>query len=144
MKAVSILGSMIATAAALAAGSFAHAAEPDSNSAAQVRIGVTGQVPVLCRVTVDAALVPQVAGRVSLGTMEEFCNNPTGYRVVVSYPPLAAPAKLIVDGQEVPLGASGFAVVSESVRAAIVERNLQLELAEAAKPAQLSFRIEPR
>lgn len=143
MKVTRVLSSIVAMAT-LAATGYAHAAEPDSNSTGQVRIGVTGQVPVLCRVSVDAAMVPQAAGRVSLGTMQEFCNNPTGYRVVVSHPPLTAPAKLIVDGQEVLLGASGVAIVSESARAGIVARNLQLDLAEAAQPAQLSFRIEPR
>lgn len=143
MMAKRVLSSIVALAALAAAGS-AQAAEPDSNAAGQVRIGITGQVPVLCRVSVDAAMVPQIAGRVSLGTMEEFCNNPTGYRVVVSYPQLAAPAKLIVDGREILLGTSGFAVVAESDRAGIVERDLQLELTGPNEPAQLSFRIEPR
>ena len=143
MKVTRVLSSIVVMATLAAAG-YAHAAEPDSNSTGQVRIGVTGQVPVLCRVSVDAAMVPQAAGRVSLGTMQEFCNNPTGYRVVVSYPQLAAPAKLIVDGREILLGASGFAVVAESVRAGIVERDLQLELTGPNEPAQLSFRIELR
>ena len=143
MKVMPVLSSIVAMAALARAGS-AQAPAPDSNATGQVRIGITWQVPVLCRVSVDAAMVPQIAGRVSLGTMEEFCNNPTGYRVVVSYPQLAAPAKLIVDGREILLGTSGFAVVAESDRAGIVERDLQLELTGPNEPGQLSFRIEPR
>lgn len=121
------------------AGVPAIASEP----AGQHRIGVSGQVPVLCRVSIDAALVPAGPGRVSLGTMKEFCNNPHGYQVVLEYAPMAGDAVLIVDGRRIVLDSSGFAIVARSPGAAVVERKVELQLSQAGAPPALTFRIEP-
>lgn len=143
MRALSIARLLIA-AAVLGISGVAAAAEPERNSAVQFQIGITGQVPVLCRVSLEATSVPQTAGRVSLGTMKEFCNNPTGYRVVMEYPQLGGPAEIIVDGQAIPLGSGGFAVVSQSPVASMAQHHVELELTGGGPIGQIAFRIEPR
>ncbi len=112
--------------------------------AQQFTIGVVGYVPVICRANVDANLVAPVAGTVSLGTLKEFCNSPSGYRVVADYSPALAGSKLLIDGVKTPLGKSGSVVVSQSNRADIVARTVELELAKDGQTGSLSFRIEPR
>ena len=128
--------------AALAAA-FVAAPAIASEPAAQYRIGISAEVPVLCRVSVDAALVPDGAGRVSLGTMKEFCNNPHGYQVVMEYAPIAGDAALIVDGRTIPLGKSGRVVVARSPGAAVIERKVELQLSQEGVAPALAFRIEP-
>jgi hypothetical protein len=123
------------------AGAFAPSVEVGS---AQFTIGVVGYVPVICRASVEAGSVAPVAGTTSLGLLKEFCNSPTGYRVVANYSPALAQAKLIVDGVSVPLSDSGSTVVSQSESAAIADRELALELPSDGQTGNISFRIEPR
>lgn len=111
----------------------------------QYAIEIVGFVPVICRAKVDTALVAPTAGSVSLGTLKEFCNSPAGYRVVADYSPALADAKLVVDGKSIPLAQGGGSViVSESDRAAVNARALELELPKDGQVGSLSFRIEPR
>jgi hypothetical protein len=110
----------------------------------QYTIAVVGYVPVICRANVEASLITPQAGTVSLGTLKEFCNSPSGYRVVANYSAALAKAKLVVDGREVELGEGGSIVVSESDHAAIANRALELVLPEDGQTGSLSFRIEPR
>ena len=60
---------------ALGASLFALAAAPAT--AADYRIGISGDVPVVCRVTVETNAAPEG----TLGRMQEFCNNGRGYKV---------------------------------------------------------------
>jgi hypothetical protein len=110
----------------------------------QYTISVVGFVPVICRANVETAIVAPKAGAVSLGTLKEFCNSPSGYRVVADYSPALADAKLVVDGKKIALGTGGSVVVSESDRAAINDRSLELQLPKDGQAGSLSFRIEPR
>jgi hypothetical protein len=110
----------------------------------QYTIGVVGFVPVICRANVEATVVSPKAGTVSLGTLNEFCNSPSGYRVMADFSPGLVDAKLVVDGKKLELGSGGSVVVSESSRAAITARNLELQLPKDGKTGTLSFRVEPR
>lgn len=110
----------------------------------QYTIGVVGFVPVICRANVEATVISPKAGTVSLGTLKEFCNSPSGYRVVADYSANLASAKLVVDGAEIALGDSGSVVVSESQEAAITDRALELQLPSDGQTGAISFRIEPR
>ena len=112
--------------------------------ASQFTIGVVGYVPVICRANVDASMVAPVAGTVSLGTLKEFCNSPSGYQVVADYSPALTGAKLLIDGVETPLGDGGSVVISQSDQANIANRAVELELAKDGQTGSLSFRIEPR
>lgn len=135
----------LAAAAFTATIAPANSFEPSvAVGAQQFTIGVVGYVPVICRANVDASMVAPVAGTVSLGTLKEFCNSPSGYRVVADYSPALAGSKLLIDGIEAPLGDSGTVVISESDQANIASRVVELELAQDGQTGSLSFRIEPR
>ena len=103
----------IAAVAILCASALpASALAPAVNvGGAQFTIGLIGYVPVICRANVDASAVAPVAGTTSLGMLKEFCNSPTGYRVVAEYSPQLQQAKLIVDGVPVPLHKDGGSTV---------------------------------
>lgn len=128
-------------ASALPAGAFAPSVDVGG---AQFSIGIVGYVPVICRANVDASAVAPVAGTTSLGLLKEFCNSPSGYRVVADYSPQLASARLIVDGVPVALAAEGSTVVSQSDSAAIADHTLALELPQDGQTGTISFRIEPR
>lgn len=129
--------------AVLAIAAPASGAAPESGPSSQFRLDVSGQVAVVCRVSIDTAVIPDVAGRVSLGTMKEFCNNPSGYRVVVDHPAIAGPAMLIVDGREIALNSGAAVVISQSAGAAVAARKVELEVAQGGQSGTLAFRIEP-
>ena len=134
--AVAALGATIAPA-----GAFAPSVDVGS---AQFTIGIVGYVPVICRANVDASAVAPVAGTTSLGMLKEFCNSPSGYRVIADYSPALAQAKLIVDGTPVPLSESGSTVVTQADTAQIIDHALAIELPESGQTGNISFRIEPR
>jgi len=106
-------------------------------------ISVSGFVPVICRANVEASVIAPNAGTVSLGTLKEFCNSPSGYRVVADYSSALAGSSLLVDGREIALNHSGSVTVSESDQAAIIDRAVELQLAQDGQTGSLSFRIEP-
>ncbi len=128
-------------ASALPASGFAPSVDVGSASYA---IGIVGYVPVICRANVDASAVAPVAGTTSLGLLKEFCNSPSGYRVVADYSPALASAKLIVDGVPVTLEASGSTVISQADGAKIADHALALEMPQDGQTGNISFRIEPR
>lgn len=130
--------------AALFACTPVLASEQGERGAAQVRIGMTGHVPVICRVSIDRAMIPGDAGQFSIGTLSEFCNNPNGYRVVMDYSALAGGGHLLVDGQEIALDEAGSVVVSRSAGAAVVKRSLAVSLARGGQAGTFTFRIEPQ
>lgn len=135
--------SQIAAAVAVSATLVAFA--PVANAQAGTsgyRIGVEGYVPVICRVSVDAAQASN-SGTTSLGELKEFCNNARGYQVVADYSPALAGASLVVDGVEIPLNGSGSVTVSQSDKAATASRKVEIKLAGSAQPGNLSFRIQP-
>ena len=128
-------------ASALPAGAFAPAVEVGG---AQFSIGIVGYVPVICRAHVDASAVAPVSGTTSLGMLKEFCNSPSGYRVIADYSPQLATAKLVVDGVPVALSAEGSTVVSQSDSPKIADHSLALELPQDDQTGTISFRIELR
>ena len=119
------------------AGAGAQAGEP----AGGLTMNIEGFVPVICRATVDASSATASDTRVDLGKLREFCNNPSGYQVWVDYPPELASATLIVDGQSVPLSASGTTLVSTSPTAAVAAHDLALDLPSTGVQATISVRV---
>lgn len=122
----------------------ALASAPGEGGTVEMRIGVSGQVPVICRVSVDRAAIPGDAGENVIGILSEFCNNPHGYRVVMDYSDLIGGGRLLVDGQAIPLGKAGSVVVSQSARAGMVKRSLAVDLAQGGQAGAFTFRIEPQ
>lgn len=121
------------------------AVAPGVDASGQFTIGVVGFVPVICRASLDTSVIVPGSGSTNLGTLNEFCNSPGGYRVVADYSKSLTSGRLIVDGSEVKLtGKGNSVVVTESLDAAIASRTVALELPKGTKGGTLSFRIEPR
>ena len=87
-------------------------------------IELRGYVPVICRATLHSAPAFRDDGVVELGSLDEFCNAGSGYRVVVDYAPGEDPGQLLVDGREVPLDRSGRTVIAQVSGPSISSRNL--------------------
>lgn len=133
----------IALAAAFAlATPAAQAVDPHvAVGSAQYTIGISGFVPVVCKASVDAAMVPAQGGQVSLGSLNEFCNSPNGYEVYADYSPDMAKASLLIDGKKVPLGKTGSTQITKSNRAGIAAHAVSLDLPKDVVPGSISFRI---
>lgn len=106
-------------------------------------LGITGFVPVICRASVDVTSVPVTAGEVSLGTLNEFCNNANGYAIYADHSAALAGGSIIVAGQKVPLSETGSTRIRMSDRAAIQSNGVSLEVPEGVSSAQIAFRIVP-
>lgn len=122
----------VAAAFVLCASNQAYA-EP-----ATFTIDISGYVPVICRVATDVTTVDSTG---SLGTLTEFCNNPTGYQVWVDYAPGATTASISVNGNVVPLSASGSTMIDSWNTAASTTRALTLNNGQDLK--SISFRVVP-
>lgn len=104
---------------------------------------ITGFVPVTCRASLGTGVVaPNANGETSLGTLTEFCNNPTGYQVLVDHSPELTNAALIVDGVEVALAPAGSTLISTSSHAAARMHSVALRAAGGIS-GTLSVRIVP-
>ena len=134
-------GFILAAAVALSAGSATAAAPADLSAANSYTIGITGFVPVVCRASFDANLVPVTGSEVELGELNEFCNSPTGYQVFVDSSPELAGATLKVDGHAVTLSAEGPTLLVSSAAPGMTARDLALSGSGAG--GSLSFRIVP-
>lgn len=133
-----------ALASALALATPVEANAPGVElGATRFSVGVVGFVPVICRASLDAGMVPIGTGTAKLGTLNEFCNSPGGYRVVATYSPSLASGRLMVDGSAIELDGTGSVVVSQSDHAAMTNRDLSLELSQDVTSGSLDFRIEP-
>ena len=93
------------TAALLVALVAPAGAEPQTEV-----IHITGYVPVICRADF-LPLAPQTGALVQLGTITEFCNAGSGYRITADYAAGTDPGVLIIDGVPVPLSASGHSLL---------------------------------
>lgn len=131
---VAVLSTMLAGAAA--------SDQPLSTAGSGYTFRIHGFVPVICRATVQNASYAPQAGRIDLGTLDEFCNSPSGYEVWAEHSTSLAGAKLVVDGREVSLSQSGSTLVSQSQTAAMLKRPLALELADSGATGSLSIRVK--
>lgn len=126
-------------------GSTASAVAPEvALQSGKATFEISGVVPVMCRASVDSTSLPLVAGRIDMGSLHEFCNNPAGYRVVADYSRNLAGAKLYVDGRAIELGTQGSVIVSGADSAAIASHAIELELPATAQAGMISFRVETR
>lgn len=131
---VAVLSTMLAGAAT--------SGQPLSTAGSGYTFRIHGFVPVICRATVQNANYAPQAGRIELGTLDEFCNSPTGYQVWAEHSTSLAGAKLVVDGREVSLSRSGATMISHSRGAAMVKRPLALQLTDPSATGSLSIRVK--
>ena len=139
-KIVSILALssvLLATAPAQAGGGF------DGGSNMSIRMHA--YVPVICRVKLSTSISPSAdEGVVNLGTANEFCNAPRGYRIVVSHTPDLVGAAVISGGERIPLSSSGETLLRQSSHADFRTTQLALDLGEEPSAFRtIGMRIEP-
>ncbi|SDD49499.1 hypothetical protein SAMN05444678_11453 [Sphingomonas sp. YR710] len=120
----------------------ATAAEPSQGNS--LTLEISGFVPVACRASLVANVVtPNGNGETSLGTLSEFCNNPSGYQVLVDHSPELTNARLVVDGVEIALAQEGSTLISSSSHAARKTHSVALRGAGENVSGTLSVRIVP-
>lgn len=91
-------------------------------------------VPVVCTLKYKPGFADNNGGRIQLGELQEFCNAPNGYQLVVNYTPGALRGAVIMAGEErVVLDGSGQATLNGAVGPRIQNRAL------AAIPASGGF-----
>lgn len=136
-----LLDKNIAVAISLAAAALAS-----TPSLAEVSktIYLRADVPVICNVQFQPAGQPGSGGIVALGTTEEFCNAPRGYRVILQHPAHMTGAFVLSGVRRIPLSESGETVVADSDLPAIETRRLALDLGERGngRLQRLGLRIE--
>jgi hypothetical protein len=128
-------------ATAIFGGSASTASSGEPTDSANYTIGITGFVPVICRASVDETIVRGAAGKTSLGNLNEFCNSPNGYQVFVEGSPELANATIVVDGNRVPLAATGPTLISSSNGPSIVSHRLVLQTPSGNAGGSLSIRV---
>lgn len=138
LKKVFVTAAVLSTMVAGAANST----QPLNASGGGYTFRIQGFVPVICRATVQDATYAPRAGRIDLGTLDEFCNSPAGYQVWAEHSTSLAGSKLVVDGREVRLSRSGATMISQSRNAAVAKRPLALEMADGATTGSLSIRVK--
>lgn len=106
-------------------------------------ITISGQVPLICRVSVDNSASAMLSPNGNKSLLREFCNNAAGYRVVATYSRQLAAGRLIVNGRTIPLDGSGEVLVSDVAYAASAVRTIAIE-GDGKLAGSLRFRIEPR
>jgi hypothetical protein len=94
-------------------------------------------------VSVARTSASDLAATGSLGTLQEFCNNPRGYKLFVDHSPELANSRLVIDGQAVLLSDSGTTLLAETDQPRLAARMLFIELAHGQPNGTLSFRVEP-
>lgn len=107
-------------------------------------INLQAEVPIVCNVQFQP-LAGQVeaGGVVAIGTAEEFCNAPRGYRVVLQHPSDMIGAAVLSGVERIPLSQNGETVVADSDHPAVETRQLALDLGhDARRLNRLGLRIE--
>lgn len=104
-------------------------------------LSIRGFVPVICRANVQATQIQPKEGSVSLGTLNEFCNNARGYEVWADYSPGLSDAALVVDNKVVDLDAGGSTRLLQVPHAGAAERSLALNLPSSTASGSISIRV---
>lgn len=108
-------------------------------------IRLRAYVPMICNVQLQQPLAGMASadGVVNLGTTQEFCNAPRGYRIILQHPTDLADAAAVSDSQRIPLSASGETVLVNSDHPDFRLRNLALDLGDdPSQVNRLGLRIE--
>lgn len=134
-----------AAAAALLAISASAEADTGSNTASTI-IRIQGYVPVICHVELDAMVsAADEDGVANLGTANEFCNAPRGYRVLVEHPQDLVGAAIISEGVRIPLSPTGETILTNSSRPDLRQVALAVDLGdEPERFRSLGVRIEAK
>ena len=107
-------------------------------------IYLRAHVPVYCSIDLFPASAQARGGNVvHLGTSQELCNAPRGYRVVLDHPAHLPEAAVLSDGVRIPLTEIGETVLWDSDHPGFERRQLELDLGDEPAPvSRLGLRIE--
>jgi hypothetical protein len=128
--------------AIVACGLISGAATAATGDASSYSLRLSGFVPLACRAQLSSTAVPTEGGQVSLGSLDEFCNNASGFEVWVDYSPSLAGGKLNVDGKNYDLDASGSVRIDSSPTPAVASKSVSLDTASGVS-GSLSIRVVP-
>lgn len=104
---------------ALMSASGPAGASSEASAGYLVRVSV----PVICQLHHEPGLVAGAGGSYGLGELQEYCNAPGGYQVMVNYTPGSMRGAVVGVGDEhVTLDGSGTALVSRAPGPRIRER----------------------
>lgn len=136
----------IATAASLM---LAIASAPMTTASAgpeTMTFRITGRVPTLCRIHLSSAFsAPDASGVADLGTAEEFCNAPNGYRVIVNHQSGLQGAAIIRRGVRIPLSPTGQTVIVDAMHPALERLSMALDVGDQPeRMSAISIRIEAK
>lgn len=109
--------------AALAAVSSAVA--PAYAASSSHEIVIRGYVPVICNLSLQGAPAVDDTGALSVGTLREFCNNASGYRIVMQHDQNSS-GVVYVDGAAIPLSGSGQTILKMSAHAGLGDLDVSI------------------
>lgn len=119
---------MVSRVGKLAAATLLVAAGASAAHSESFGIDLVLRVPVMCKVSTAASTTgagSAIPGSFELGEIQEFCNAPRGYDLLVRYTPGTLKGMTLIAGDaRVQLDGSGSAVVGHSPAPAIKVRNL--------------------
>ena len=101
---------------------------PAAAMAASQGFNLSAVVPVQCSVNQQSTgAQPADSGAISLGTIREYCNAPSGYQIVVRYAPGSLEGARVFAGSDtVVLDGSGVSTLSRSAGPRVRERSLSM------------------
>ncbi len=101
-------------------------------------------VPVYCNVELfPSGMGSSGNGLIPLGTSQELCNSPRGYRIILDHPANMALAAVVSDTSRIPLSQSGETVLWDSDQPGFEQRQLSLDLGDYSEAvSRLGLRIE--
>lgn len=107
-------------------------------------IYLSAHVPVYCNVELfPTAAAATSASLIPLGTSQELCNSPRGYRVILDHPSNMSAAAVVSDSVRIPLSDSGETVLWDSDQPGFEQHQLALDLGTYPETvSRLGLRIE--
>lgn len=135
-----------AAAAALALVALPAQAGAGPGDPVGVTVTLRAFVPVLCRVQLHEAVgAVDEEGVAHLGTADEFCNAPQGYRVLVQHPADLQGAAIIRNGERIPLSPGGETVLTDSSHANVDTLVLAVDVGDdVTRFNRIGVRIEAK
>lgn len=127
--------------------SVSLAVTPTAALARSGNFGLKATIPVHCIVEHQPSRYGVAIGEgIALGELNEFCNAPGGYELVVSYTPGSLKGAMLAAGEDqVVLNGSGFAVLSRATGPRMRARTLAATPGAAGFDAdRLEFEVRPQ
>lgn len=111
--------------ASVALAAFAAPGAAYAPAGAGLMLNLTGEVPVVCRATLNEfTATSDAAGYV--GQLDEFCNSAAGYAVYIELVGADENATIMVDGEAVAHSGEGAVLISQSSHANVAAHKLEL------------------